>query len=581
MNFDEIKYTELIKLNKELGDKLDSNAYEITVLSNIIVNQSKEIMEYALRREGVNAKVEFGDYDNIVQDSHKYKESNAIIIFWELCNIIDGLQYKIELYEDGQFNELLEKTKSEIDFVLKNLEKSSLVLINKFTSLSFSHYKIRKNKLDELAIKLNHYLEENIPTNVRLVNIDEIIASVGVSNSFDLRYYYSSKALYSIRFFKKYADYIKPLIMSANGKSKKAIIFDCDNTLWKGILGEDGFENIEMSSESKNGSIFAEIQAIALALNNQGVLIGLCSKNNPADVEEVITSHPNMQLRDESITIKKINWVDKVSNLKEISNELNIGLDSLVFIDDSSFEVNLIKEQLPGVTVLQVPEKLHEYPRMLRENLGLFYNLSITEEDSKKIEMYNHQVKRESNKKEFTNIENYIASLELKITIFENDESIIPRMSQMSQKTNQFNLTTKRYTENDIRHFIDNSNSDVFAFSVSDKFGDSGVTGLGIITENSDTKNAEIDTLLMSCRIIGRNIEYAFMNYIIHKLKEKKINVLNAKYIKTQKNDQAIDFYDRCSFELVGKNDKVRNYTLGINNYTSKQINYIKVINGK
>jgi|APSaa5957512535_1039671.scaffolds.fasta_scaffold19236_3 FkbH-like protein len=575
----ELKYSEVLKLNKELGNNLKSSSYDITVLSNIIVHQSKEMLEYSLRGEGINANVKFGDYDNIVQDSKKYQDSNSVIIFWELCNIIDGLQYKIELMNNNQLNELLEKTKIEIDLVMKNLEKTSLVLMNKFTSLSFSYSKIRKNNLDELASHINHYLEENLSENVRLVDIEKVIGSVGFTNSLDMRFFYSSKALYTIDFFKVYAQFVKPIFMSATGKVKKALIFDCDNTLWKGILGEDGFDNIEMSNLTNEGNIFAEIQSMALAINKQGILIGLCSKNNPDDVNEVINSHPDMQLKNDNITIKKINWRDKVSNLKEISAELNIGFDSLVFVDDSTFEVNLIREHLPGITVLQVPEKLYDYPALFRKNIGLFYNLSITEEDSKKVEMYKEQVKRETDKKEFTDIEDYLSSLELKITIFEDDESIIPRMSQITQKTNQFNLTTKRYTEGDIQNFINDPNSDVYAFSVADKFGESGVTGLCIVSDNSKAKWAEIDTLLMSCRIIGRNIEYAFMDYLIGKMKVKKKHILNAKYIKTQKNEQVKEFYDKCSFNLVEEDDSIRDYVFDINNYKSRKLNYIEVIN--
>ena len=575
----ELKYYEILKLNKELENNFKSNYYSITVFSNIVVHQIKEILEYLLRSEGINANIKFGNYDNIIQDSHKHKDSNAVIIFWELSNIIDGLQYKNNLLNNDQLDEILEKTKSEIDLLLKNLEKTSLVLINKFTSLPFSSYNIRKNNLDKLADRLNHKLENKIPSNVRLVDIEKIIASTGVSNSLDLRYYYSSKALYTVDFFKDYGEYVKPFIMSANGKAKKALIFDCDNTLWKGILGEDGFDNIEMSEVTKDGAIFAEIQSTALAINKQGILIGLCSKNNPKDVDEVLDSHPDMQLRDKHISINKSNWSDKVTNITEIAKELNIGLDSLVFVDDSSFEVNLIREELPEVTVLQVPERLYEYPKMLRENMGLFYNLSLTTEDKKKINMYKQQINRETVKKEFTDIDDYLSSLELKITIFENDEYIIPRMSQMSQKTNQFNLTTKRYTEGDIQYFINDPDSDIYAFSTSDRFGDSGVTGLSIVTRNGNTETAVIDTLLMSCRVIGRNIEYAFMNYVIGKVKEKKINVIKAKYIKTQKNEQVKELYDKCSFSLVESTDSVRNYTLDINKYVPKELNYIEVIN--
>ena len=576
-----LKYSEILKLNKELGDQLKSDLYGITILSNIIVHQLKELLEYQLRTEGLNAEVGFGDYDNIVQDSQKYKDSNAVIIFWELCNIIDGMHYKIELYNKDQLNEILEKIKSEIDLVLVNLEKTSLVLINKFESLTFSYSRIRKNKLDDLVIQLNHYLMEKISANARLVDFEKVIASVGVRNSLDMRYYYSSKALHTIDFFKAYAKFVKPFFISATGKAKKALIFDCDNTLWKGILGEDGFDNIQMSTATKDGAIFAEIQSVALALNKEGILVGLCSKNNPGDVDEVIKSHPDMQLRDEHITINQSNWLDKVSNLKEIAQKLNIGLDSLVFIDDSYFEVNLIREQLPEVKVLQVPEKLYQYPSLLRDNLGLFYDLSLTDEDKKKIEMYKQQLKRETVKKKFSNIEDYLSSLKFKITIFENDESIIPRMSQMSQKTNQFNLTTNRYTEGDIRNFINDHHSDVYAFSVADKFGDSGITGLCIICANEKSDSAEIDTFLMSCRIIGRNIEYSFMDHVIGKIKEKKINTLKAKYIKTQKNEQVKEFYDRCLFDLIDRNDSVRNYALDLSNYEAKKLHYIEVINGK
>lgn len=576
-----INYTKILKWNSDLAKSLPDEKYEIKVLSNIITSQLSEILEYTLRVDAIPAVVKSGDYDNIVQDSLKYYDSNAVIIFWELCNIIDGLQFKIELLNDDQLDEILEKTKSEIDLVLKNLEKTSLVLINKFTSLHFSSSNIRKNNLEELADQLNQYLKDKIPSTVKMVDVEKVIANVGVQSSLDLRYYYSSKALYTIDFFKDYAEYVKPYIMSANGKAKKALIFDCDNTIWKGILGEDGFDNIEMSPRTKEGAIFFEIQSMALALNKQGILIGLCSKNNLGDVDEVIKSHPHMLLRDEHITINKSNWSDKVTNLRQIARELNIGLDSLLYVDDSSFEVNLVKKHLPEITVLQVPERLYEYPKMLRENMNLFYNLSFTTEDRKKIEMYKQQLKRESLKREVSDIEDYLASLGLKMTIFKDAASIVPRMSQMSQKTNQFNLTTKRYTETDIRNFITKHDSTVFAFSVADKFGDTGVTGLCIINMDSKNQTADIDTFLMSCRIIGRNIEYAFMDYLINYISGKKIKTVTGKYIKTQKNVQVSNFYDRCSFSLINSGDTVKDYTLDINNYKPRRLNYIEIIYGR
>ena len=576
----ELKYSEILQRNAALSRSLPRDRFEIAVLSNVTVFQVKEILEYALRVENIPAAVTVGDYDNIVQDSLKYKDADLVIVFWELCNIIDGLQFKIEIFDDQEMGEIFDRTKAQIDFVFKNLKDTSLVLLNTFTGIQFSALGVGSTNLERLAARLNEYLKGNVPRNVKLVDVERVIAHTGVNSSTDLRYFYSSKAPYTIDFFKAYSNHIKPYVMSANGRSKKVVIFDCDNTLWKGVLGEEGYDGIEMSSATKDGAVFAEVQSIALSLNRQGVLIGLCSKNNPGDVDEVIRTHPDMQLRDEHIAVRRVNWSDKVSNLREMARELNLGLDSFVMVDDSPFEANLIKEQLPEVTVLQVTERLYEYPRMLRENLGLFYNLSSTAEDAKKAGMYKEQERRESSKQEFTDIKDYLASLGMKMIIYQDDKSIIPRMSQLTQKTNQFNLTTRRYTERDIEGFIEDERTNVFAFSISDKFGDSGITGLGIIRIGDDNC-AVIDSFLMSCRVIGRDAEFAFMNCLIGYLKDRKVERVSAQYIKTQKNEQVMDFFDQCSFPLKSSTESERNYSLNIKDYKSKQIDFMEIIYGR
>ncbi|MBI5739133.1 MAG: HAD-IIIC family phosphatase [Nitrospirae bacterium] len=577
----ELKYSEILKLNKELMPAPDSAIYNVSILSNITVSAAKDIIEYSLRAEGINACVSVGDYDNIVQDSEKYNGSNLVIVFFELANITDGLHYRADLMDSEAITGILEKTKSEIALIFRNLKKTSLVVFNTFSAMHFCSSSIVNCNLSALASGLNAYLSSVLPVNVKLIDLDKVLCRVGVRNALDLRYYYLSKALYSIEFYKAYADFVRPIILSANGKTRKCIIFDCDNTLWKGILGEDGFDNIELSPGTAYGSIFAEVQGIALALNKRGILIGICSKNNPGDVDAVIKNHPDMQLRDEHITIRKINWSDKVTNLREIAAELNIGLDSLVFVDDSSFEANLVREHLPEVAVLQVPGRLQDYPGILRDNMGLFYNLSSSVEDKLKANMYNINVKRENAKSDFLTIEDYLASLKLKLTLYEDDSSIIPRISQMSQKTNQFNLTTIRYTENDINAFIADGNSKVYAYSVSDKFGDSGITGLCIININRESGTADINTFLMSCRIIGRNIEYAFMDYLINAVRNLGGRTVTAKYIKTPKNDQVGNFYDRCSFALTDSNEKNKTYVLAIDDYKPHNLTYIEIVNGR
>jgi FkbH-like protein len=575
-----LKYSEILRQNAALSKNLSADKFKIAILSNVVVAQAKEVVEYTLRSEGISAEVTLGDYDNIVQDSQKYKDSNLVLIFWEAHNIVDGLHYKIELYTESQIDALVEKTTAELDFVFRNLDSASLVLLNRFTAAPFSNQEAGQTNLDKLCTRLNEHIQANTPHNVRLIDIDKLFAIIGVDACIDFRYFYSSKAPYTLDFIKAYAARIKPFAMTANGKSKKAIILDCDNTLWKGVLGEDGCDGIEMSSATKDGAIFAEVQGAILSLAKRGILIGLCSKNNPQDVDEVLRSHPDMQLRDEHISVKRVNWNDKASNIRDMALELNIGLDSIVVVDDSSFETNLIREHLPEVTVLQVPDQLHLYPAMLRANTNLFLNLSPTAEDANKQRMYKDQARRRDNKLAFADLHDYLASLETKVTVYRDDISSIPRVAQLTQKTNQFNLTTIRCTEADIASLMRDGLSTVFAFSVADKFGDSGITGACVV-RMADPATATIETFLMSCRILGRNIEYLFMDWLIAELGAQGIRHVKARYIRTHKNAQVANLFDKCSFFLSSVTDQERNYSLDIADYQFRRFDYMEIQQSK
>ena len=563
-----MKYSEIIRLNHELEGALKETEYKVVILSNIMVHQSKEICEYLLRIESVNASVSIGEYDNIVQDSAKIQDVNAVLIFWEVCNFIDGLQYKINTLSEIDFQSLVEKIKLEIDLIFNNLKDMPLVLINKFTSLIFDQFSLPVSRINELTNELNFYLESTIGENVKIVDINKVISKLSISSSVDLRYYYSSKTLYSVEFYKQYFEYIKPIFLSTAGKIKKALIFDCDNTLWKGVLGEDGFDNIK---------IYQEIQYLALDLAKKGVIIGICSKNNPEDVDEVLKKHQDMIIRDNDIVIKKVNWGDKASNLKLIAKELNIGTDSLVFIDDSSFEIDLIKKKLPEVRVFQVPKKEYEYGLMVRELSNLFYNSSETKEDERKVQIYKEQLQRTKGEESIGNIEDYLATLGLVLKVYIDDLTQVARISQMTQKTNQFNLTTKRYAEREITALIKEEGSTVISINVQDKYGDNGLTGLAIL----DNTQSMIGTLLLSCRVLGRNIEYQFMDVIVGIAKRNKLNELSAAYIKTNKNQQVVDFYEKCGFIKLNESDGDSQYSLQVNSYNNQDIQYIGVKDGR
>jgi FkbH-like protein len=319
------------------------------------------------------------------------------------------------------------------------------------------------------------------------------------------------------------------------------------------------------------------VQYLALKLSKKGVIIGLCSKNNAEDVDNVLNNHPDMILKDDDIIIKRVNWDNKVSNLKSIAHELNIGLDSLVFIDDSSFEVNLVKNELPEIDTFQVPIMEHEYGLMLRKISSLFYNHKETEEDLNKLKFYKDQAKRSLYKKNTESIKEYLETLGLKIEVHIDSLSHALRISQLSQKTNQFNLTTKRYTEIDIKNLINSKSKTVISVRVSDEYGDSGVTGVAIL----DFKNSEIEALLLSCRVLGRDIEYEFMNVIIKNMKDRGVSGIKTRYIQTKKNKQVSNYYDKCGFLKESQVDLTTSYYLNIDSYNERKVEYIKVKYGR
>ena len=561
----DLKYTEILSKNRMLGEFLsNSSVYKISVLSNIITSQLNDVLEFVTRSQAINTKVSSGDYDNIIQNSEIYADSNVVIIFWELANVIDGLQYKSLTMTSEETAKLIERVKNEINFVFYSLSKTPLVIFNQFSTLVFNQHFLKFNQFDEICNELNQYVTQNIPNNFFLVPIDKLLAKLSIEKSVDLRYYYSSKSLYSIDFFKYYAQFISPLIFSINGKSKKVLVLDCDNTLWKGVIGEDGLDGISLSAKDKNGIFFEEVHYLIKNLTKDGVIVCLCSKNNKSDLDEIWNYRSDFALSETDIFAKKVNWQSKDKNLQELIEDLNVGADSLVFIDDSSFEISCVESSLPEVTTLQVPKLLHTYPALIRETVSLFFKPSQTAEDRKRLGMYYQEAQRKNEKQNFDSIDDYLSSLELKILVHINKSEHLTRVSQLTQKTNQFNLTTKRYTETEVRDLLEQGNHRIYVLEVSDKFGDYGLTGLAIITIKHT--EAEIDTLLLSCRVLGRNIEIRFIDFIINDLKVLGINQIFANYIKTHKNIQVANFYGENGFEILSSSDSRIEYRLLLNN---------------
>ena len=561
-----MKLSEIIKYNNKRKKIIINNNYKIFILSNITVTPIKDIIEYSLSINEIYTEISFSNYDNIIQDSQNIDKYDLVIIFWEFSNFVDGFQYKIENYKKNKFDKLYNDFISQIDFLNKNLKNCPLVLFNKFTDKAFNNYSLN-DKSSLLCKKLNKYITNKKPDNVKLIDIEKIFIMNGIKNSIDERFYYSSKSLFKFEFFVSYTDIIKKHILTNKGSIKKAIIFDCDNTLWHGIIGEDGIKNLKVSPDSYEGRIFSEIQNIILTMKSKGIIIGICSKNNFADVMSVFENLKNIVISKKNFSILKINWKNKYLNLIDISKELNINLDSIIYVDDSEHEIDVINQMLPTVMTLQVPKNLYEYPRKLINLLPLFGNNILTKEDKMKSRMYIDQNKRVNTKKKFNNIDDYYKSLKTIITIEKNKLENKERIIQLILKTNQFNLTTQRHTGARISKMYKLKNFTIYTLKVEDKFGYLGITGLIIVEILLKNKIAMIDTFLLSCRIIGRKIELFFLNAVINDLIKKKTNVLKSMYIKTDKNSVVQNFFENNGFKLIKENKNIKNYEIKLKNY--------------
>ncbi len=574
-----MRYADILKRNAELEKSLAGPACEVAVLSNLVVNPLKEILEYALRSAGLNALVTVGEYDRLPEESARFAGARAVLLFWDAANLAEGLYARAALLSPAEMEALETKVAADMDRVWANVAGTGLVVANRFTSLPFSLGHLRADAFEDLCGRLNERLEKRAGANALLVDTSRVFAEVGADRAVDLRYFYSSKALYTVDFFEAYARLVAPALLSAAGRAKKVLVFDCDNTLWNGILDEVGADGIEMSRRTAQGSPFAEVQELALDLARRGVLLALCSKNNPAEVDAVLARHPDMRLREADIAIKKVNWDDKAAGLQAIAAELNVGLDSLVFVDDSDFEVARIRERLPEVLVFQVPRASHRYPTALRQTLGLFFGLSRAPEDRERGRMYREQRERAAVRAATGSLEDYLASLQLKMTVFENEPSLTPRLAQMTLKTNQFNLTTRRYTEADIARAMAAPHGRVFAFSLADRFGDNGVTGMAIVALEAGGV-ASFDSFMLSCRVIGRHAEFAFLDAIVKRLTAGGVTLLRGQYLRTDRNAGVRGFFADAGFRTVRRTDTGEDYEIAARDYAPRNLAYIEVLHG-
>lgn len=380
---------------------------------------------------------------------------------------------------------------------------------------------------------------------VFLADIAGLSNYVGYASAHDARLYATAKVAFALDFLPLAAKAIVDIVKAVSGSVKKCLILDLDNTTWGGVIGDDGMENIQIG-ELGMGHAFDNLQGWAKELKNRGVILAVCSKNDEENARRPFREHPDMTLRLEDIAVFVANWNNKVDNIKDIQATLNIGFDSMVFLDDSPFERNLVREHLPAVTVPELPEDPALYVPHLRE-LNLFETASFSDEDLQRTRQYQEEANRNHFQKSFTSIDDYLKNLEMVADVKAFDDFSIPRLAQLTQRSNQFNLRTVRYTEADIDRLRKSDQYVTISFNLRDRFGDHGLVGLIILKKLEESK-AFIDTWIMSCRVLKRGMEEFIVNQMASHARRHGMRALVGEYLPTPKNNMVKDLYSQMGF---------------------------------
>lgn len=581
-----------INKSKKLVKKESSSETKLAFLSNFNIDGLAEAMKVLCYEHDIYSETYVAPYNQYIQEilnraSNLYSFSpNIIFILIDIEHLLGNMYYFPYRMSREQRGEIIKSKFDELKDLIEILEKNTKakIIVNSLLQPFYSSRGILENKQESGLLKLvrrfNDLLEDLSKENSQLFIFDmnNFCSKVGYKNLIDKKMSYIGDMMISpsglIELAEEYLSYIFPLM----SKTKKCIVLDLDNTLWGGVIGEDGIDNLELGPE-KTGKPFVDFQKRLLELSERGILLAINSKNNYEDAMEVIRNHRYMILKENHFASIRINWNDKASNMEEIAKELNIGTDSLVFIDDDKTNRELVKKLLPRVMILEMPEDPALYTQAL-ENLKLFNSFNLTEEDLQRRNMYVEQRKRKQLESSAKDIDSFLKELKIKVLIGQEEESQIPRIAQLTQKTNQFNLTTKRYSEEDIKNFFRSDNHSIKFIHVKDNFGDYGLTGVSIVEKFNDKNFWKIDSFLLSCRILGKGIEFAFIERIIEEAKKAGIKKIYGEFMPTEKNDPAKNFLVECGFDLHHENSKKLEYILEIGKEKRKS-KYIEIIEWK
>ena len=552
--------TSFVELKKNAKkDMSDLKECKVAILGNCSTQHLATALKGYGYKENYNLNIFDSDYNQIdsqIMDdaSELYQHDPEFVLIYMSTEKLYEQFCDMNLESRAEFADIIIQKISNYWATLNNKIKTNIIQFN-FIEIDDRIFGNYANKTPNSFIyqlrKLNFNLMElsSNTKNAFIVDLSTIQNFYGRENVYDDKLYYIAKMPLSTNILPEVAKQVVDVIKTLHGKLKKCVILDLDNTLWGGVIGDDGLKSIQIG-ELGLGHAFSEFQMWLKELKNRGILLAICSKNNEDTAKEPFEKHPEMVLRLDDISMFVANWENKASNIKNIQATLNIGMDSMVFIDDNPFERNLVRGMIPDITVPELPEDPALYLSYLK-SLNLFETASYSENDKDRTKQYQAQAQRVTMQNSYENFDEYLKSLEMVATAHKFDEFEIPRISQLTQRSNQFNLRTIRYTEAEIEEICRDDKYFTLSFSLKDKFGDYGLISV-VIMEKQDDKTLFLNTWLMSCRVLKRGMEEFIINKVIETAKENGFEKVIGEYIKTPKNSMVENIYSKLGFIDLG-----------------------------
>jgi len=539
---------------EKVRDKLDLRVYRCVILRSFTVEPLVPILKASAFVAGIDLTIEVGQFNSYAQEllderSALYAASpDAVILAVQTRDIAPELGR-------GAAAELTEGVTQEFAGWVQafRARTHANLIIHSLEAPATPSEGIYNSQLEESEAETIHRVNRNLRQlasqyrGVYILDYDGLVARHGREHWCDERKWLTVRlpiaAANLAAMAHEWMRYLAPLA----GKVAKAVAVDLDGTLWGGVIGEDGMSGIQLGPEYP-GAAYQALQRALLDLTRRGILLAVCSKNNPEDAMEALAGHPGMLLRPEHFSAVRINWNGKSENLREIAAELNIGLDSIAFLDDNPAERQQVRDEAPEAMVLELPEDPMEYARAVRD-YPAFERLALADEDRQRTKYYAAERERAALEQSVGTGEDFYRSLRQEAEVSPVDRFTLARVAQLTQKTNQFNLTTKRYTEQQIDDLAKRPGWRVLALRLRDRYADNGVVGVAITHDEGGV--CQIDTFLLSCRAIGRTVETALLAYLAEAARERGARRLRGCFLPTKKNAPAKDFYRAHGFTRV------------------------------